>query len=279
MSNAVTPEMIRLLNSGDQRELRAFLTLYAKPVYDRAMAITGNETDARRVTRRVVSETALLAVKGALEEDVDAQLMKLTDACCSEDLFFARLVDETMQELSVRPAGEPDRLLPRAPAFAPEPPQNPAEPGPAEPLHKPARPAYEFAQPAAAGAEPAPKAAAPVNRPVAPAPKKVVPAEAPPPDAAPAPREAPEAPPLLYVSDLAPVQEVDVPDLFAEEEAEAEAEGKKAGPLMVVLIFTLSLITIALVWVLLVKLMYVGAIPKFDFGFAEWFNAHMFKLY
>ena len=48
---------------------------------------------------------------------------------------------------------------------------------------------------------------------------------------------------------------------------------------MVVLIFTLSLITIALVWVLLVKLMYVGAIPKFDFGFAEWFNAHMFKLY
>lgn len=258
MSNAVTPEMIRLLNSGDQRELRAFLTLYAKPVYDRAMAITGNETDARRVTRRVVSETALLAVKGALEEDVDAQLMKLTDACCSEDLFFARLVDETMQELSVRPAGEPDRLLPRAPAFAPEPPQNPAEPGPAEP---------------------APKAAAPVNRPVAPAPKKVVTAEAPPPDAAPAPREAPEAPPPLYVSDLAPAQEVDVPDLFAEEEAEAEAEGKKAGPLMVVLIFTLSLITIALVWVLLVKLMYVGAIPKFDFGFAEWFNAHMFKLY
>ncbi|OQA74069.1 MAG: hypothetical protein BWY35_00091 [Firmicutes bacterium ADurb.Bin248] len=237
MSNAVTPEMIRLLNSGDQRELRAFLTLYAKPVYDRAMAITGNETDARRVTRRVVSETALLAVKGALEEDVDAQLMKLTDACCSEDLFFARLVDETMQELSVRPAGEPDRLLPRAPAFAPEPPQDP------------------------------------------PAQKKVVPAEAPPPDAAPAPREAPEAPPPLYVSDLAPAQEVDVPDLFAEEEAEAEAEGKKAGPLMVVLIFTLSLITIALVWVLLVKLMYVGAIPKFDFGFAEWFNAHMFKLY
>ena len=64
MSNAVTPEMIRILNSGDQRELRAFLTLYAKPVYDRAMAITGNESDARRVTRRVVSETALLAVKG-----------------------------------------------------------------------------------------------------------------------------------------------------------------------------------------------------------------------
>ncbi len=259
MSNAVTPEMIRLLNSGDQRELRAFLTLYAKPVYDRAMAITGNETDARRVTRRVISETALLAVKGALEEDVDAQLMKLTDAFCSEDLFFAKLVDETMQELAVQPALKPDRLLPRAPVIAPQ---------PDEPLQKTAEPSRKFAEPAAKDAEPAP------------APKKaalMLDEEPLPDEPAPVGRVMSEPPRPVYVSDLAPTQEADVPDLFAEEEV--ELEGKKVSPLMVVLIFTLSLVTVALVWVLLVKLMYIGAIPKFDFGFAAWFNEHMFKLY
>ncbi|HWQ58850.1 MAG TPA: hypothetical protein VN540_07485 [Clostridia bacterium] len=259
MSNAVTPEMIKLLNSGDQRELRAFLTLYAKPVYDRAAAITGNETDARRVTRRVISETALLAVKGALEEDVDAQLMKLTDACCSEDLFFAKLVEETMQELAVHPAGEQDKplpcepLAPRAAVFA----QKPAEAAP-----KPAEPAPRPAEPVMRPAEPAQKSAEPLAKPA---------------ESAPRPVDAAQAQRPVYVSDLAPAEEEGVPELFPEEDA--EAEGKKVGPLIVVLIFSLSLITVALVWVLLVKLMWLGVIPEFDFGFAEWFNTHLFRLY
>ena len=40
------------------------------------------------------------------------------------------------------------------------------------------------------------------------------------------------------------------------------ADEKKPGPFIVVLIFTLALITVALVWVLLVKLMALGILKK-----------------
>ena len=49
--------------------------------------------------------------------------------------------------------------------------------------------------------------------------------------------------------------------------------------LIVLLIFLLAIVTLALVWVLVVKLMYLGILPKADLGFAEWFNAHLFRLY
>jgi hypothetical protein len=91
-------------------------------------------------------------------------------------------------------------------------------------------------------------------------------------------RDEPASAPA-YVSGLAEESADGVPDLFSEEdELDAEDE-KKPGPLIVVLIFTLALATVALVWVLLVKLMFLGVIPKFDFGFAEWFNTHVFLLY
>lgn len=255
MPNTVTPEMVRLLNGGDRRELRAFLTLYARPVYERALAITCDEIEAKRVTRRVISETAMLAAKGALEEDVDAQLMRLTDACCSEDLFFARLVDDTMKELSTSPAGGKERHdAPKKSAqeIAEEIARDDRDernnkPAPAEPVR--------MAAPAALSADQPP--------------------------AFPRPPEAQGGMCPPYVSDLAVEPEENVPDLFAEddeEEPEME-EGKKPGPLIVVLIFTLALITMALVWVLIVKLMCLGVIPKYDFGFADWFNAHLFRLY
>ena len=98
MANNITPEMIALLNSGNKAELRAFLKLYTRPVYERALAITKSEEDAIRVTRRVTSEVSVLALRGKLEEDIDAQLMALTDACCSEDMFFARLVEDTLRD-------------------------------------------------------------------------------------------------------------------------------------------------------------------------------------
>ena len=75
-------------------------------------------------------------------------------------------------------------------------------------------------------------------------------------------------------------EEREAPDLFAREDDEDEDEGeKKPSPFIVVLIFALALLTVALVWVLLVKLMHLGLLPKFDFGFGEWFNAHVFLLY
>ncbi len=245
MSNTVTPEMIKILNSGDQRELRAFLTLYARPVYERALTITGDETDARRVTRRVIAQTALLAAKGGLEEDVDAQLMKLTDACCSEDIFFVKLVDDTMQELTSRPMSEWDKPDLRE-----------------KDLPGAAKSAADLDEPVFEARRPEPEVEQAVRYESV-WPEEVVPAA----KAAPA-----------YVSDLALEDGEDVPDLFCEEEEELE-EGRKTGPLLVVVIFTLALVTMALVWVLLVKLMYLGVLPKFDFGFAAWFNSHIFLLY
>lgn len=225
MANAVTPEMVKLLNGGDRRELRAFLTLYAKPIYDRALAFTGEEAEAKRVTRRVVAETALLAAKGMLEEDVDAQLMRLTDACCSEDLFFARLVDETMRELDAASAGGAVGSLQAAPFTA-------GESAPALARNEAFLHEWEAAEADLFG---------------------------------------PSAPDTAAEWD-------DAPALFDREE-EDEDDEKKPGPLIVLLIFGLALLTVALVWVLLVKLMHLGILPKFDFGFGEWFNAHVFLLY
>ena len=68
MANNITPEMIALLNSGNKAELRAFLKLYTRPVYERALAITKSEEDAIRVTRRVTSEVSVLALRGKLED-------------------------------------------------------------------------------------------------------------------------------------------------------------------------------------------------------------------
>lgn len=241
MPNAVTPEMVKLLNRGDRRELRAFLTLYAKPIYERAIAITGDEIDAKRVTRRVISEAALLAAKGALEDDVDAQLMQLTDACCSEDLFFARLVDETMRELDAV-------SVPEAPAL----PQGHRDLWPAAALeaasaHAPneafLREWENTSQALEQGGEQREAAAG--------------------------------APSRAW-------QTQNAPDLFEAEDDEDEdddEDAKKPSPFIVLLIFALALVTVALVWVLLVKLMHLGLLPKYDFGFGEWFNAHVFLLY
>ncbi len=236
MTNNISPEMIKLLNTGDKKELHAFLKLYARPIYERALAITGNDADAKRVTRRTITETALLAAKGALEDDVDEQLMSLTDACCSEDLFFEKLVDDTMNELGT--------------------------------------PAVQ-AKTGAVSAD---------------APKKHAAAQT---EAAPPlyalPKEEKDKPFTDAFVDIRArggekYGKQELPDLFDEDDVEnddaAEDEGvKKPGPLLVVLIFMLSLVTVALVWVLLVKLMYIGLIPKFDFGFAQWFNTNVFMLY
>lgn len=234
MTNNISPEMIKLLNTGDKKELHAFLKLYARPIYERALAITGNDADAKRVTRRAITETALLAAKGALEGDVDAQLMSLTDACCSEDLFFEKLVDDTMSELGT-----------------------PAVPAKTGAVSADATPKHAVAQ-----TEAAPPLYAPVKE-----------------------EDTP------FNDTFADIRarggekygKQELPDLFDEDDENGDAaedeDVKKPGPLLVVLIFLLSLITVALVWVLLVKLMYIGLIPKFDFGFAQWFNTNVFMLY
>ena len=72
-------EMIALLNSGDKRELRAFMQLYSKQIYGRALDITHDAAAAKDATRRVLAEVAALASRSELKDNIDAQLMALTD--------------------------------------------------------------------------------------------------------------------------------------------------------------------------------------------------------
>lgn len=256
MSVNVDPRMIKLLNSGDKRELRAFLTLYAKPIYDRAFAITNDEVDAKRVTRRVIAEITMLAAKGELSEDVDGQLMKLTDSCCSEDLFFAKLVDDTMTELDASTGGS-GRTEPPAAAPASRPSAEDASAPPpmterGERVEAARRRIENELNPDAGAGRCANGSA----------------------DGGSA-----DSPVSSYRSSMngdASVREEGDLRLFGEED---EDEGKKTSPFIVILIILLSLITVALVWVLVVKLMYTGVIPLYDFGFGTWFNSNLFPLY
>lgn len=61
--------------------------------------------------------------------------------------------------------------------------------------------------------------------------------------------------------------------------AQEEDEDETTSPLLVIAIILLSMLVVFLVWILIVKLMASGVLPNFDFGFANWFNTHIFKLY
>lgn len=234
MANNITPEMIALLNSGNKAELRAFLKLYTRPVYERALAITKSEEDAIRVTRRVTSEVSVLALRGKLEEDIDAQLMALTDACCSEDMFFARLVEDTLRDYPEEKNEQPTLF------------------------GKAVKPNWPAKQPSVVE-----RGSAAIT--------------------ASAPKSKTDGEPVTAAASAytAPAAESSTPRLFDEDlslDWEDEADSKPSV-LIVLLIFLLAIVTLALVWVLVVKLMYLGILPKADFGFAEWFNAHLFRLY
>ena len=226
--------MIALLNSGNKAELRAFLKLYTRPVYERALAITKSEEDAIRVTRRVTSEVSVLALRGKLEEDIDAQLMALTDACCSEDMFFARLVEDTLRDYPEEKNEQPTLF------------------GKAVKPNWPAKQPSVVERGSAAITASAPKSKT---------------------DGAYTAPAAESSTPRLFDEDLSLDWENE-DDIEPEDEADS-----KPSVLIVLLIFLLAIVTLALVWVLVVKLMYLGILPKADFGFAEWFNAHLFRLY
>lgn len=244
MAGNITPEMVALLNSGNKAELRAFLKLYTRPVYERALAITKNEADAIRVTRRVTSEVSVLALRGKLENDIDAQLMALTDACCSEDLFFARLVEDTLRDY---PEDYSNKPVVFSKAASPNWPKR--------------RSAVERGSAAVMNAvkEEAPQTCADVQQ------KNDQPKKE-------------NAAPKLFDEDLSESWD-DWDDEWDDGISPDEEADTKPSVLIVLLIFLLAMVTLALVWVLVVKLMYMGILPKADFGFAEWFNKHLFMLY
>ena len=222
MANNITPEMIALLNSGNKAELRAFLKLYTRPVYERALAITKSEEDAIRVTRRVTSEVSVLALRGKLEEDIDAQLMALTDACCSEDMFFARLVEDTLRDYPEEKNEQPTLF------------------GKAVKPNWPAKQPSVVERGSAAITASAPKSKTDGEPVTAAASAYTAPA-------------AESSTPRLFDEDLSLDWE-DEDDIEPEDEADS-----KPSVLIVLLIFLLAIVTLALVWVLVVKLMRSGS--------------------
>lgn len=245
-------EMIALLNSGDKRELRAFMQLYSRQIYDRALSITHDAAKAKDAARRVLAEVAALAARGGLKENIDAQLMALTDQICSEAIFLDGLVDDALKADAPE---ETERVEPCAAAAEQQ-----------EALMEHA----EEAQPGG-------------FRFIA--------------------EESPEENASLEAAAFADDEEeyaaeqvcAEVPDLFdddvdvprkprrekpAKRRARALAdEGEGASPLLVIAIILLSFFVVFLVWVLVVKLMTSGILPNYDFGFAQWFNTHVFELY
>lgn len=217
-------EMIALLNSGDKRELRAFMQLYSKKIYERALDITGNETASKDAVRQVLAKVAALAGEGALKENIDVQLMTLTDAVCSAPVFAAPLA-----------AAEEEAPLQEAPAQQEETQEACAAASEAE------APAPACAPPARAENIPVPQAPPPV--------------------------------PLLFEEEEAPAETPRRRPVLPEEEE------RSASPLLVIGIILLSLAVVFLVWVLVVKLMTTGILPNYDFGFARWFDSHIFEFY
>lgn len=246
-------EMIALLNGGDKRELRAFMQLYSRQIYDRALSITHDAAKAKDAARRVLAEVAALAARGGLKENIDAQLMALTDQICSEAIFLDGLVDDALKadapaetecvEHCAAAAEQQEALMEHA---------EEAQPG-----------GFRFI------AEESPEENTSVEA------------------AAFADDETEE-----YAAEQVCVE---VPDLFdddvdvprkprREKPAKRRAralseEGEGASPLLVIAIILLSFFVVFLVWVLVVKLMTSGILPNYDFGFAQWFNTHVFELY
>lgn len=384
--DSILNELIDMLNGGNKEELKAFLNLYSKPIYERALALKSDREEARACAKRTMAQVVRLAKQGRLSYEIDAQLMRLTDICCNdaayENMLLGDMVDEVIAESDdeeaapAEPVASASEQTPPPPAqqpaayaqetaaapevFEPEAPEQPSEYAYAAPVKS--RPVVPFTPPQAA------PSAMPLNEAVrqaaaetaeeldcfnhaASAPVFQAPYENA--DAAEqgckddsepdedifsddaddtfspaaqrrarreakkreqeqkrlAAKEAKRKQPDMYDLDM-PDDEDDESDgeltLFGGDGEKPGAKVKKpkarrarlndfddddsdgdeddedeqrVSPGMVVLIFVLAVIVVLFVWVLIVKLSTMGVINMSDFGFADWFNQNIFKLY
>jgi len=276
--------LIALLNTGDRRELKAFLKLYSKPVYDRSLALTGKPESAYEVTRRVIVEVVHLARRGELREDIDAQLMAITDSICEEERYFSTMVNSTVDtlmpgEYPVAPAAAPQITHQTAPLIgAPF----------ALDAHTPAstvRPNLYAPQPAPFMGTP-PVDYAHYSQQTRPAEAYASTAGAPPPHYGfapiPAPAYAEPEPARAATANADAPAQHDYNDTDDIMEYDEYPPPRKASPLLVILIFLLAVIVVALVWMLIVKLIRIGAIPlEFPIAdmFGDWFNVNVFPFF
>lgn len=103
-------ELIDILNGGNKEELKAFLNLYSKPIYERALALRNDKEDARACAKRTMAQIVRLAKQGRLLYDIDAQLMRLTDICCNDSAYEKMLLGDMVEEVLAESDEEEEAL-------------------------------------------------------------------------------------------------------------------------------------------------------------------------
>lgn len=268
--------MIQEINNGDSAALRNFLGIYAKHILDRATAQTPDELHAREATRMTILAITTAAKAGQVPSEPVPWVDKLTD--------------ESVARLSMPLDVSAQPVKPEAPQSPPAPKAPPWE----NTVSMQVEPALETpvcaaqAQSACAYAGYAAPEASPAAAPAyAPAQADAAPAEIyaqPEPEPEPVPQARQDYEPVILFDkkrDPDPFYEDDDFDLENDARS-ARRRGKKRdeAPVgLVFLIFLMVLVVLGLIWMLLVMLMAKGYLPVMDFGFAQWFNEHVFVLF
>ncbi len=266
--------MVERVNRGDKEALRELMSRCTRPMYDRAMELTGDVYAAKDAVRRALREMAEAARRGECPENAEEWAVMLAQRCCDEEMYYKRLIDSMIEGLPLtsRTAREdcaaqrsderPEQAEPlssyapeRDPAFEQTPAGKPlirsirAMPGSAE-AGEPAREREE---------ERAEEAHEDIFAPPKPRRSRVMREEV----------------PDLFSEEAAPRDEYDDDD-YDEDQDEMRAKG---GGVLALLIIVLTVVAAGLLWVIAVKFMKLGYFNMSDFGFADWFNEHLFKFY
>lgn len=91
--------MVERVNRGDKEALRELLSRCTRPMYDRALEITGDSYAAKDATRRALREMADAARRGECPENVEEWALVLAQRCCDEELYYKRLIDSMIDNL------------------------------------------------------------------------------------------------------------------------------------------------------------------------------------
>lgn len=306
--------MVESMNGSDKENLRELLGRCTRPIYDRALEITGDVYAAKDATRRALREMAEAARRGECPENVDAWALMLAQRCCDEELYYKRLIDgmiadlpltarETSAACGVRGgygASEP-MAAPQPSEPAAFPPRGDAPEGTAETNFSPSP--VRRAMPVQAEQSYAPAMPAQVSRPAEDAgmlaPRSERPKESGEEESifAPPPKKAPRAASKAVA--LEEDEEEDdeefsyyeprrrrtrkkepEPDLFDDgDEAEEGGQSRGSGTALALVIILLTVVAAGLLWMIAVKLAHLGYLGISDFGFADWFNENLFKFY
>ena len=104
--------MVERVNRGDKEALRELMSRCTRPMYDRALEITGDSYAAKDATRRALREMADAARRGECPENIEQWSLALAQRCCDEELYYKRLIDSMIDNLpsysrSTSPAPHP----------------------------------------------------------------------------------------------------------------------------------------------------------------------------